>query len=131
MNDIPNDLTKFIHANLTSVDQLRVLLLLFRSPAKEWEVMEVSSALYLQPDIAIAALAQLQACGLIVAGSSSRSYRYQPDTKKNAEFVQRVAQVDRERPVSLINLIYARPPDQAQAFADAFKLTKKEEEEKQ
>lgn len=127
MDDIPAELTRFINTSIDSVDQLRILLLLYRSPDKEWDALSVAPTLYLKPDTAAAALAQLEVRGLLAVSASGRLYHYQPKTPELAALVAQVAQLDQERPVTLINLVYARPKDSLQAFSDAFKLGRKEE----
>jgi len=123
---IPQDIQTFAQKDIENIDRLRILLLLFRSPDKEWATYEVAAALYIKPDLAVAGLAQLEVKGLL-SGKAGRTYRYHPQTPETAELVTRLAQFDQERPVTLINLIYAKPLDQVRAFADAFRLKKNEE----
>ena len=117
------NLDQFIQTHLVTVDHLRVLLHLKGTPRTEWDVLDVATKLYLPPQTAAAVLAQLTANGLAVASGDPPRYRYQPRTPELAELVEKLAEMDRTQPVTLINLIYARPKD-VQAFADAFKLRK-------
>jgi hypothetical protein len=124
MGEIPTEVTTFVHQNLNSVDELRILLLLCRSPGKEWDAWTVSSMLYLKPDVASGGLVNLQAIGLLanIAGKE-RVYRYAPKDAQVDDLVRQVVHLDETQPVTLINLVYSRPKD-IQAFADAFKLRK-------
>jgi DNA-binding IclR family transcriptional regulator len=117
------NLEHFIQAHLGTIDHLRVLLHLKGTPRTEWDVLDVAAKLYLPPQTAAAVLAQLAAYGLAVASGDPPRYRYQPRTPELADLVERLAEMDRTQPVTLINMIYAQPKD-VQAFADAFKLRK-------
>jgi hypothetical protein len=119
------NLDQFIHDHLGTVDHLRVLLHLKSTPRTEWDVLDVAAKLYLPPESAAAVLAQLASGGLVVASDEPSRYRYQPRTPELAELADKLAEMDRTQPVTLINLIYARPKD-IQAFADAFKLRKEQ-----
>lgn len=114
-------LEEFIKTQIESVDQLRTLLLLRMESRTEWEAMSVAGKLYLQPPLVVSVLNGLVAKGLVVCSGEPLRYRYHPQTPELAELVEELAALDREHPVTLINMIY----DQAkgiQAFADAFKL---------
>jgi len=127
MGELSEDIEAFLNAKIGSVDHLRILLLLYHSPYKEWDSWGVSSALYLRPDVAVAELAQLQARGLLsVNENGGRLYRYEPATEEIAQMVMKLAQIDQERPVSLINMIYSVAKGQVKPFADAFKIKKED-----
>jgi hypothetical protein len=48
--------------------------------------------------------------------------RYSPHTPELAERTARLLQVYRERPVTMIKLVYASARDPLKSFADAFRL---------
>jgi len=113
---------QFIRKEIATVDNLRALLLLQSTPQVVWNMITVSGRLYLPPNLTSRVLEELAGKGLIeVAGD--QAYRYQAKVPELERLVERVAQLDREQPVSLLNLIYARPED-VPAFADAFRLRK-------
>ena len=112
---------QFILRHIATVDHLRALLLLREEAGRAWTAMEVTAALYLQPKAASGVLASLEASGLL--SSAGGEYRYGPRTPELARLADELATLDRERPVTLIKLIYSRP-DTLEAFADAFKLRK-------
>ena len=114
------DLQHFILKHIDSVDCLRALLLLRSEPARAWGAMEVSARLYLQPKDTAAVLASLESAGLLTRDEAG-CLRFQPRDEELARLVEELATLDRERPVTLIKLIYSRP-DTLEAFADAFKL---------
>jgi hypothetical protein len=117
---------QFIHRYLESVDHLRAVLLLCGSPRTEWDATDVGTRLYLTPALAAAVLARLEANGLVASNGEPRRYRYQAQSPELASLVEQIVVLDREHPVSLIQMIYARPKD-IQAFADAFRLRREKE----
>jgi hypothetical protein len=119
---LPEDVQRFIVEHVNSVEQLETLLLLRSDPQKLWTVDEVSHALYTQPAAAQMRLADLQARGLLAAQADGR-WKYGA-TGDADELVGRLADLYRDRRVTVITLIYSKPQQQVQAFADAFKLRK-------
>jgi DNA-binding IclR family transcriptional regulator len=111
-----------------SVNELRALLLLSRDPQTEWSAETLASKLYFQPSLATAVLTRLVASGFLVASAESHRYRFQPHSSELEKIVAELDELDRKRPVTLINMIYAKPAD-IQAFADAFKIKKEKKEE--
>jgi hypothetical protein len=125
VNEIPTDIARFIAANLDSVDQLRVLLLLQANPQLDWRVDEVCRQLYLSIPDAAAHLAKLAERGFASAHKpeaqareasqgAAPTYRYAPRTEEMAAMGRHIADLDRQRPVTLINLLYSRARTQGQ-----------------
>ena len=115
----------FINAFIESIDQLRVLLVLARQPDREWSVGEVCSATALPVTTAAAQLQRLATIGLIVANPDpAATFKYGPRATEFQQMVQELIQLDDQRPVTLIRLVYSRRSGSAQAFADAFRLRK-------
>jgi hypothetical protein len=115
VNEIPAEVARFIAANLDSVDQLRVLLLLQASPQQDWRVDEVCRQLYLAVPDAAGHLTKLAARGLVAVGQGTTlTYHYAPRTEELAAMGGYLAQLDRERPVTLINMLYSRGRTQGQ-----------------
>lgn len=69
------------------------------------------------------ALIRLVSDGLLAGEGEPLRYRFAPKSPELAQLVAELSQMDRERPVTLIKMIYDRTRD-IQAFADAFKLKK-------
>lgn len=125
MGDFSADVEQFLLQNITSVDQLEVLLLLRADPETTWSPAAVSRELATQPEAAAQRLADLLALHLVaLAEGPDRLYRYAPGTVGQRTLVDRLAQVYKERRVAVITLIYSKPLNQVQAFADAFRLRK-------
>lgn len=128
-SSLPADVQKLIIDHISSVEQLEVLLLLYRSAMKEgsataeWSAMAVGRELRIDVGSASDRLADLAARGFLSArGSQDLLYRYDP---KNTDLDRAVGGLDRcypEQRVTVINLIFSKPIDKIRTFADAFKL---------
>src|SRR5688572_9414527 len=107
VSEISEELIDFISANIDSVVQLRVLLLVQEAPERDWTVDAVCGHLSLRRAEIAAQLARLVTRGfLAVTPGADPIYHYAPRTPNHASFASLLAQLDRERPVTLINLIY-------------------------
>ena len=115
----------FLRAAVPTVDAAEVLLLLHRGAERWWSAEEVVGALApsvsLSGSAAAASLAVLQASGLIAAGPDKRVQDRPRDGAFDAH-VATLVQAYRERPVTLIRMIYALRDSKIQSFADAFRL---------
>lgn len=84
---------------------------------------EISVKLNIQVAATTQALIRLVSEGLISSNGDPMRYRFQPKSPELARLVGELSDMDRERPVTLIKMIYESRRD-IQAFADAFKLKK-------
>lgn len=124
-DDFPADVRAFIADHISSIAQLEMLLLLRNDPAKTWDVAEISKALYATREMSAGQLASLQDCGLVtVSEEPEHRYQYQPGTPELEDVVNRLAELYKERRVSVITVLYSEPVNKVQTFADAFKLRK-------
>ena len=114
------NLTEFIKTRVTSLNELRALLLFQSSPRVERDITEVGGKLYLRHSEAAAAINTLVARGILSSSDKPGHYLYRPSDEL-ALLVDQLAEMDRKHPVTLINLIFDHTRD-IQAFADAFKL---------
>lgn len=121
------NLEEFIRTSIASVDDLRVLLLFQRSQQTGMDLTEVAGKLYLPPATAAGVVARLVSRGLLAGEGNPVRYRYQPASPEIGELVGKIVELDRERPVSLMKMMYPRAQD-VRAFADAFRLRKDKEE---
>jgi len=120
-----DEFCRFLRAAVPTVDAAEVLLLLHREPERWWAAEEVLGALApsvsLSGSAAAACLAVLLASGLIASGPDKR-VQYRPGFGELDAHVRTLAQAYRERPVTLIRVIYALRDSKIQSFADAFRL---------
>ncbi|MDF2441753.1 MAG: hypothetical protein JWN98_2737 [Abditibacteriota bacterium] len=113
---------RFILENIPSVEQLEVLLLLSQSPDKEWSALEISRALYRQPESVATRLEALRDRGLLsVRQASDLLYRYSASAPQQ-EIVRNLDMAYQERKDAVIRLIFSRPSDNLRAFSDAFRI---------
>jgi hypothetical protein len=122
---VPPDVAAFIAKYVGSVVQLESLLLLAADAARVWTADEVARELRIEPAWAEAQLEVL--CGqalLACTGGQMRQFRYSPSDTPTRETVSALSKAYAERRVTVISLIFAKPPDGARAFADAFRIRK-------
>jgi len=62
---LPEDVRQFLHQNIDSVEQLEVLLLLWRTPERGWTSDEVATAVYSHPSPVVRGLSKLNGKGLL------------------------------------------------------------------
>jgi hypothetical protein len=121
------EVRQFLTDHIDSAEQLEILLLLQRDPDRRWTAQEVSQAIYTVPASALMRLEALVAHGFATSsGGSDPTYVFEPRTEEIRRQVQTLADAYRNDRVSVIKLIFSRPPDPLQSFADAFRLRGKE-----
>lgn len=121
--ELSPEIQRFIAQHIDSAEQLEILLLLHREPEKEWTALDVSQAIYTVPASATMKLEGLVAGGFVTSnGGSDPRYRFAPGSAALREQVEVLAAAYRANRVAVIKLIFARPPDPLQSFADAFRL---------
>lgn len=123
--EISEELKRFIHAQINSVEQLEVLLLLKSKPHKEWNATEVSEALFIQPASAAVRLAALHSGGLLSTPNAAQPnalFRYQPSSPILDRLVGSLELAYKERKHSVITLIFSKPNENIRVFSDAFKI---------
>jgi hypothetical protein len=123
-----DEFCRFLRAAVPSVDAAELLLFLSRERGRWWSPQEAAAAL--QPvtstsesDVA-RYFATFQAGGLVALGPDKR-VQYRPADAGLDEHVHTLEQAYRERPVTLIRVIYALRDSSIQSFADAFRLRRR------
>jgi hypothetical protein len=126
VDPIPEDVKRFIEVNIDSVDQLEILRVLGEDPMKEWSARTLVQEVQTQVETIGQNLGALQARGLLVIKTQgSELYcRYGAINPEIEDMINKLLRVYRERPVSMINLVYAKARRDIQSFADAFRLKK-------
>jgi len=117
-----------MEANIESLDQLEILRVLGEAPGREWGAAELAREVQCSPGAAASHLAALQARGLVaraVRGSDVFG-QYGPQSPELERLLAELLQLYRERPVTMIKLVYARPRGTLQTFADAFRIRKED-----
>jgi hypothetical protein len=116
---VPADVRRFIAAEIESVEQLEVLLLLRATPDKEWTAKEVARARVSREASAADWLRKMEARGLL--SSSADAYRYAPPAEV-AESIERLAESYAGYRVAVIGLIFSKPSERVTLFSDAFRI---------
>jgi hypothetical protein len=107
------------------VARLEVLLLTRSQPTKEWTAEELGAKLYTSVESIAGHLAFLTANGILAASDPpATAYRYHPAKPETDELLGRLADLYRERRVSIVTLIYSRPDSDVRTFSDAFRFRK-------
>jgi hypothetical protein len=123
--DFSDDFCRFLQATVPGVDAAELLLLLHAHPEQAFSTAEAVAALRVSVTLsevdAARHFAALAAAGLVALDAEGRA-KYRPASELLAARVQTLAQAYRERPVTLIRVIYALRDKKIQSFADAFKL---------
>ena len=115
----------FIAQQVRSVVELECLLLLQQDAARSWTPGELGRELRIDEQWANRQMMDLAQRGLLVCDDPSCArYRYAPADPAVDALVRQLASDYAERRVSVIELIYAKPSDPLQSFADAFKFRK-------
>ena len=119
------DFLRFLRAAVPTVDAAELLLLLHGEPQRWWAAPEAAAALVPAATLNEADVARyfgvFQTAGLIAVGPDKR-VQYRPACAVLDDNVRTLAQAYRERPVTLIRVIYALRDSRIRSFADAFRL---------
>ena len=108
----------FVNKNITSVEQIEVLLILHANPDRVWSVNEISAILRSSP-YAI----ESRMPGLIqarLARAMEGGFQYAANGRSHA-FVEMLQDEYSARRFSVIELVFSKA-DPLQSFADAFRL---------
>jgi hypothetical protein len=124
-DDIPEDVRCLIIDSIDSVEQLQVLLLLLEQPKRVWLVPDITAELRSSDGSIEKRLSDLYGRRILrrEPGDELR-HTYLPFSPEIDPVIRRLAEVYRQRPNRVIDLIYSRPNEALRAFADAFKIKK-------
>lgn len=123
--DFSDDFCRFLQSTIPAVDAAELLLLLRRTPEKSWLTAQLTAALRPGvpiPDADAAKYIELfHARNMVALGEGNRA-SYRPASEELRMYGDMLALAYKERPVTLIRMIYALRDARIQTFADAFKL---------
>lgn len=109
-DSIPENVRNLIIAHIESAVTLDLLLLLYRSPQREWSPSEVAAELRIDVRWAHARLKALTRAGLTCESGPLRGgYRYYPSSLEVNAAVAALARTYSERPTTVISLIHSKP----------------------
>jgi predicted transcriptional regulator len=122
---VPDAVREFVQRNIDSVEELEILLWLRRS-GQEATLAELAEKLRSTNSSVATRLEHLAERGLVAPGAMAGSYRYVADSASLDETVAVLGDCYRDAPHKIMELVYSKPVDKIQTFADAFRLGKKE-----
>ena len=118
----------FLRAAVPTVDAAELLLLLRREPGRWWTAGDASAAL--APTTVVTEADSVRYFGIfqaaaLLALAPDKRVQYKPASELLEAHARTLEQAYRERPVTLIRVIYALRDSRIQSFADAFKLRRR------
>lgn len=118
----------FVREHIQTVEQVEVLLLLFRTAPREWTAVGVGRELRIDPVSAARRLSDFEGHSLIRArpGDEALLYWYDGGVGSADRAISELAAAYRERRTAVINLVIAAPSEDVRVFADAFRVRRKE-----
>jgi hypothetical protein len=126
--DFSDEFCQFLQTAVPAVEAAELLLALRRDPARSWRIAELVAALgpgvSLREEQAVRFIEEFQARGLIALDAERRA-QYRPSSESMAAHAAVLERVYRERPVTLIRVIYGLRDSKIRSFADAFRLRRK------
>jgi hypothetical protein len=122
---VPTEVQRFIAAEIESVGQLEVLLLLRGAADKSWTPEEVARALVMQPASVASWLARMANKGLITAAAGC--YRYAPPSVDIERTIDRLAESYAKYRVAVISLIFSKPSEAVTRFPEAFRIRRRDD----
>jgi hypothetical protein len=121
-----DEFCRFLQGSVASFEAAELLLFFARNRGADWSLPEALGRLRPAVSISDAEAARyldaFRAAGLVSAAGERA--RYQPASYFLEKQVEALEQAYRERPVTLIRMIYALRDSRIQSFADAFKIRK-------
>jgi len=125
---LPSALREFVSRCVPSVEHLETLLLLRRTADRWWTAQAVDAELGTPSASGPRRLEELCSLGFLdVRVAEDIHYRYAPTSPDKDGQLQALAEVYHARPLSVLRLMAARPLGAVRDFADAFRITKKDD----
>ena len=126
--DFSDEFCQFLQTAVPAVEAAELLLLLRRESARAWTLPEIVAALApgvaLREEEAAHHVEAFQGRGILVSLDAERRVHYLWPPTAEAH-VATLEKVYRERPVTLIRVIYGLRDSKIRSFADAFRLRRK------
>ncbi|HYO08819.1 MAG TPA: hypothetical protein VER17_07580 [Tepidisphaeraceae bacterium] len=122
-DDIPPEVKAFLADHIESVLQLEVLLLLRSRAGEGWSADAVSREFRIDSAWTGGQLATLAGSGLL-SHAPGGQFHYAPRSPALDQAVAATAEAYATRRVTLIGLIFSKPPSPLRSFADAFRIRK-------
>ncbi len=128
VDPFPDDVRVFLEGNIDCLEQLETLRILGGDPARQWSAAEMARETQTSPEAMDSHLAALSARGLLTteAREGTLYCRYGTRSAELDEKLRRLLELYRQRPVTMIRMVYEKASQTLRTFAEAFRLRKKE-----
>ena len=125
LGEISPELKQFVENSIESIAQLEALLLLRNEPQRAWSAADIGKALYLPEDVAGSLLADFVRVGFAtIVPPTKDQYNYRARDEETDRLLGQLQAAYHDRRVAVISLIYSKPLNKVQTFADAFRFGK-------
>jgi hypothetical protein len=119
------ELERFIAAEINSLEQLEILLLLSGNPHKWWSAEGVYDVIKSSVQSVRDRLEEMTHRGMLRKEVESEvRYQFAPASDDLWKVTSELRDAYKERSVKVVQAIYSKPPDAVQEFARAFRLRK-------
>ncbi|MGE3262732.1 MAG: hypothetical protein AB7K68_13200 [Bacteriovoracia bacterium] len=126
-DSLPEDVKKFITLYIESVEQILVLQILFENPERAWTIPELTLELRSANSSIERRLNNFYSSGVLwPPAKEGDKIIFSPKGNEMEKSIRLLIKAFRERPSTTVEMIYSRPAQAIQAFADAFKIRKDE-----
>lgn len=120
-DQIPPEVKQFIRERVHSLEELEVLLLLFRDPDKQWTPEAVNDTIRSSISSIRARLADLVEKGL-ASVVPDKSNHYRADTAQFEHVIHALEQAYRDHRIQIVQAIFEDSMANVRSFARAFKV---------
>lgn len=122
-DNFPPELKRFVEQYIESVPQLEALLLLRDNPQKGWNAADIAKALYIPEEAATSLVVDFLRRGFIRPDPHDNTlYFYRAPNEGVDRLIGELGAAYHDRRVAVISLIYSKPINKVQTFADAFRF---------
>jgi len=124
-NAFSTELDSFIAAEIKSLEQLEILLLLSGNPHKWWSAKGVYDVIKSNPASVQDRLDEMVRRGMLKKDENREPrYQFSPVNEVVWKVVTELREAYKERSVKVVQAIYSKPADAVQEFARAFRVRK-------
>jgi hypothetical protein len=123
LSALPREVERFVVEHIGSVEELEILLLLRAYRSRDWTGDAVAQELRLDPQTSAERLVDLQRRGFVARNPSSPdAVLYAPRAPESDHALAVLAQLYPRFRNAIIRLIFSKPNEKVQSFADSFRI---------
>jgi hypothetical protein len=126
LQSFPEEIVRFLYEHVESIDQLEILRVLGEDPGRDWDAVALAGTIQAEPPTVRAHLVAMHARGLLAmtGREGGHTFRHGARTPELEDKLRRLLLLYKERPVTMIKIVYQQARDPLRAFADAFQIRK-------